>query len=381
MDAQVSPEPMSRTQFQPFVDLARQACARWDVVVPNVEGSVTDQAFAVRDALQKAAIAASESEPPLTYAGDTPGLVGSLPGLTLESLTSDIVEGGNYGDEWGICFRVTAGEAVFDVPLIFGLDEDSATSIVAELDGREHEFVCIEDIAEATDADAVEVRAHADSWRYMKGLAKDLSLDLVTALPYRRPGAWDLLRGEMTGMVPRTLPIWSEDDFQSRFLLSVRYDMDNMAESRQMLTLYAVWTPEPFSSEWSAWFPQVTDLLHAIGVPRPMAGLSVLLHFSVEEENGFDWEAVNARSVVVACGLDPVQAHALLEYVRLDPHPFYDLPDGDEKRFSLIATSVVPDAMLASTRATSSGRSQAYDRLAAAMAARAAEEADEEIDA
>ena len=377
MDVEVSPEPMSRTQFQPFVDLARQACLRWDVVVQSVEGSVTDQAQAVREALCSAANVASMSEAPLTYAGDTPGLVGSLPGLTLESLRADIVEGGNYGDEWGICFRVVAGDVSFDVPLVFGLDEDSATSIVAELDGREHEFVCVEDIADMAEVESISVSAHADSWRYMKGLSRDLSLDLVNALPYRRPGAWDLLRGEMTGMIPRTLPRWSEDDFQSRFLLSVRYDMDNMAESRQMLKLYAAWNPEPFSVEWSSWFPQVTDLLHAIGTPRPMSGMSVVMHFSVEEENGFDWEVVNARSVVVACGLDPVQAHALLQYVRLDPHHFYDLPDEGEKRFTLIATSAIPDAMLASTRVTSSGRSGAYDRLAAAMMAKADMEIDD----
>ena len=377
MDAEVSPEPMSRTQFQPFIDLARQACTRWDVPIPTVDGSTVEQAVAVRDALQKAAAAAAESEVPLTYAGDTPALVGSLPGLTLQSLRDDIVEGGNYGDEWGICFRVVAGDIEFDVPLVFGLDEDSAGSILAEIDGREHEFVCIEDIAQMAEADAVTVKSHADSWRYMKSLSRDLSLDLVNALPYRRPGAWDLLRGEMTQIIPKTLPTWSEDDFQARFLLSVRYDMDTMAESRAMLALYADWTPEPFSSEWSAWFPQVTDLLHAIGTPRPIVGLSVVMHFSVEEENGFDWEAVNARTVVVACGLDPVQAHALLEYVRMDPHHFYDLPDEDEKRFTLIATSVIPDAMLASVRVTSSGRSDAYDKLAAGMAAKV----DEDVDA
>jgi hypothetical protein len=314
MDAEVSPEPMSRTQFQPFVDLARQACARWDVQLPSSDGSASELAVIVREALQKAAVVAAESEVPLTYAGDTPGLVGSLPGLTLDSLRSDIADGGNFGDEWGICFRVTAGEVVFDVPLVFGIDEDSASSILAELDGREREFVSIDDIAEMTGSDSVEIRAHADSWSYMKNLAKDLSLDK--------------------------------------------------------------WSPEPFSTEWASWFPQITDLLHAIGSPRAMTGMSVVLHFQVEEENGFDWEAVNARSVVVACGLDPVQAFALLEYVRMDPHPFYDLPDGDEKRFTLIATSAMPDAMLASCRITSSGRSAAYDRLAVAMAAK--EEAKEE---
>lgn len=381
MDAEVSPEQMSRTQFQPFVDLARQACARWDVAIPVVEGSTADLAVAVRQALQKAALTAADSEVPMTYAGDTPALVGSLPGMSLDSLRSDIVEGSNYGDEWGICFRIVAGDVEFDVPLVFGIDEDSASSILAEIDGREHEFVCVEDVAVMADTDAVTVRAHADSWRYMKSLSKDLALDLVSALPYRRPGAWDLLRGEMTHVVPKTLPRWSEDDFQSRYLLSVRYDMDNMAESREMLRLYASWTPEPFSSEWSSWFPQVTDLLHAIGSPRPIAGLSVVMHFSVEEENGHDWEPVNARNVVVACGLDPVQAYALLEYVRMDPHHFYDLPDADDKRFTLIATSAMPDAMLASTRVTSSGRSEAYDRLAANMAARAEALEEDEIEA
>lgn len=371
MDAQVSPELMTRSQFQPFVDLARQACARWDVAVTGQEGSTADLAVAVRDALQKAALVAAESEVPITYPGDMPALVGSLPGLSLDSLRSDIVEGANYGDEWGICFRVVAGDVSFDVPLVFGLDEDSASSILAEIDGREHEFVCIEDVAVMADTDEVTVRAHADSWRYMKDLSKDLSLDLVTALPYRRPGAWDLLRGEMSQIVPRVLPAWSEADFQARYLLSVRYDMDNMAESREMLRLYAAWTPEPFSAEWNSWFPQVTDLLHAIGTPRPLAGMSVVMHFSVEEENGFDWEPVNARSVVVACGLDPIQAYVLLEFVRQDPDAFYDLPDAEDKRFSLQATSAMPDAMLASCRVTSSGRSDAYERLVAGMVARA----------
>jgi len=371
MDAEVSPELMSRSQFQPFVDLARQACARWDVPITGLEGSTSDLAIAVRSALQKAALVAADSEVPLTYAGDTPALVGSLPGLSLDSLRSDIVEGANYGDEWGICFRVVAGDVSFDVPLVFGLDEDSASSVLAEIDGREHEFVCVEDIAIMADTDSVTVRAHADSWRYMKNLSKDLSLDLVTALPYRRPGAWDLLRGEMTQVVPRTLPMWSEADFQARYLLSVRYDMDNMAESREMLRLYSAWTPEPFSAEWNSWFPQVTDLLHAIGSPRPLAGMSVVMHFSVEEENGHDWEPVNARNVVVACGLDPVQAYTLLEFVRQDPHPFYDLPDAADKRFTLLATSAMPDAMLASSRVTSSGRSSAYDRLVDGMTARA----------
>jgi hypothetical protein len=372
MDAP-APDPVSRIQFQPFVDLARQACSRWGVAVPADEGSVHDTALALREALKRAASAAADGEAAQTYAGDAPGLVGSLPGVTLDGLVSDVEAGGNQGDEWGICFRVVAGDVAFDVPLVFGIDEDSATSILAEIDGREHEFVSIDDIAEMAKADSVEIRAHADSWSHLKRSAKDLAVDLPTALAYRRPGAWDVFRGEMTGMLPRSLPLWSEDDFQSRFLLSIRYDMDAMAESREMLRLYSLWSPEPFSAEWSSWFPQITDLLHAIGAPRPISGLSVLLHFSVEEPNGYDWEAVNARNVVVACGLDPVQAHALLEYVNMDAAPFYDLPETEEKRFVLLAASVVPDALLASVRASSSGRSDAYDRLATAMAERTAE--------
>ncbi|MFZ3481723.1 hypothetical protein [Sphingomonas sp. 3-13AW] len=373
MVAEVSPEPMSRTQFQPFIDLARQACARWEVSFAVNDASVRDAAISVRDALTKAAHVAAESETELSYPGDTPGLIGALPGITLASLRDDIAEGGNYSDEWGICFRITAGETVFDVPLVFGLEEESATSIVSRISGREHEFVCIEDIAEMTGADSVDVQVHADSWRYLKGLSKDLALDLITALPYRRPGVWDVFRGELSGFEPKSLPLWSEDDFQARFLLSVRYDMDNMAEARSMLKVYAAWSPEPFSADWTAWFPQVTDLLHAIGTPRPISGLSVVLHFAVEEENGFDWEAVNARNVVVACGLDPIQAHALLNLVRTDPHAFYDLPDTAEKRFTLLASSVIPDAQLASIRATSSGRSTAYDHIAADLAAKAEE--------
>ena len=371
MHAVATQEPMSRAQFKPFVDLARQACARWGIVVPSGGGTVTEDAVLVRDALQQAARVVAAEDGADTYAGDMPGLVGSLPGLSLESLRADIEDGGNQGDEWGICFRVQADDVVFDVPLVFGMDEDSARSIVAEIDGREHEFLCIDDIADMADSESVQVRAHADSWRYMKNMSRDHAIDLTTALAYRRPGAWDLFRGEMTEIVPHSLPLWSEDDFQARYLLSMRYDMDSMAESRKMLEMYAMWSPEPFSGEWMSWFPQITDLLHAVGNPRSILGLSVIMHFSVEEQTPHDWEAVNGRNVVVACSLDPIQANALLEYVRMNPEPFHDLPETDEKRFMLMAVSVVPDAMLASIRATSSGRSKAYDRLVEAMISKA----------
>lgn len=367
MNAVATHEPMSRAQFKPFVDLARQACARWGIVVPSGGGSVTQEAILVRDALHQAARVVSAEDGADTYAGDVPGLVGALPGLSLESLRADIEEGRNQGDEWGVCFRVEADDLVFDVPLVFGMDEDAARSILAEIDGREHEFVCIDDIADMAESESVRVHAHADSWRYMKNMARDHAIDLTTALAYRRPGAWDLFRGEMTEIVPRMLPLWSEDDFQARYLLSMRYDMDGMADSRKMLALYAMWSPEPFSTEWSSWFPQITDLLHAVGAPRAIYGMSVILHFSVQEATLDDWEAVNARNVVVACSLDPIQANALLEYVKMDPEEFHDLADTEDKRFVLMAVSAVPDAMLASIRATSSGRSGAYDRLVDAM--------------
>ena len=374
MDAVANLDPVSRTQFQPYIDLAKQACSRWGVTVTVDEGSVQNMALSVRTALQNAATIVSQSEAPLTYAGDTPGLVGSLPGLTLESLQNDILENANFGDEWGICFRITAGDVIFDVPLIFGIDEDSAKSVLTQIDGREYEFLCMDDIADLLNEDNFEIQAHADSWRHMKGLAKNNAVDLETAIAYRRPGAWDLFRGELTGMIPKSLPAWNEDDFQARYLLSVRYDLDTMAESRQMLALYASWNPEPFTSEWYAWFPQVTDLLHAIGTPRPITGMSVVMHFEVEEPSGYDWTSVNVRNVIVACGLDPVQAYSLLEYVQMDADPFYDLPETEEKRFTFMGATAVPDAMLASLRVTSSGRSEAYDRLAIGLNAKAREE-------
>ena len=111
------------------------------------------------------------------------------------------------------------------------------------------------------------------------------------------------------------------------------------------------------------------DLLSSIGTPMPMDGISVILNFAVEEPvagSRGDWAPVGYHNLVVAYGLEPLNAIHVLDFVRRNPTAFYDLPPEDARRHVLVGASAIQDTMLSALRVSAYGRTDAYERMVAA---------------
>lgn len=361
-----------RAQFQPSIDVARKACRRWGVTLDIADDAdVTQAAQSVKECLQKAAEVACAFDSGVVYPSDFPGLVGGMPGLSLDAMTADIqnTASGSSGEIWGLAIRVKADELTFDVPIVYGIEVDAARTLLSLLDGRERDLVDIDAVSDATEASSVSLTLHADTWRVIKDLAMTGDVPLQISISFRRPVVWDLFRAELAQLPAHDLPIFSEEDFARRFMRSIRHDTAWIEGCISMLADYATVDAAPFSIEWQQWFPQMIEMLHAIGRPNDMAGISVVINFAVEEprEDG-GWDCVALRTLLIACGLDPVGAYQVLESARMDPYPFYDLHQEEEKRFRLLGVSAIPDALLSAYRVSTTGRTEAYNEMARASA-------------
>lgn len=346
----------------------RQVLARWNVPFDIPDNVSLDEAGKlITQGLQRAAEEARKFELDIPCVPDFPGLVGGFPGFSLDALLSDMSNPnpGSSGDEWGIAARVSSASLSFDIPIVYGIDEDAARRILKLLEGREDEFVDVDLMASTFPDSTFQIVFHADSWRTLKAIAAEGDVPLPLAAMFRRPVMWDMLRAEMAGIPASNMPAFDVNDFNVRYMKSIRYDYCHLTNVQQMLTMLSKNDLVPFTMEWQNWFAEMLDMLYLVGKPSPLPGLSVVIHLVAEESaDGSSWEPFAPRTVLVACGLDPVGAYQLLEVVRSDPEPFLDLPDTDRKKFRVLGAAVIADAMLWSRRVTLSGRSNAYDFVA-----------------
>ena len=364
-----------------YVAGAAETARRWSVPL-SIPADADDSRAAsmIRAALLNAADAAAVHPGSAFYPDDHEWSHGGIRGLTRARVEQEMVVArdplAQAPEEWGIAARVVAGQVCFDVPIAMDLDQTAALNIMALMEGRESVFVDVQGIAAAFPSDSMKVGLWAANWGTMReeGLLGTLAMDV--AMDFRRPAVWDLLRARLSELAPEPLPVFTPEDFYARFARSTRYDGTLMRSTRAMVRGVAKSKCEPMTTAWAEWFPTVRDMLGMIGDAQPMSGMSVVLNFVVEEpladSSESAWKAVGYHNVAVACGLHPLSAIRVLDLVLDDPDPFHDLPSSGDLRHVLAGASVIQDSMLSTLRVSLSGRTSAYDMMAAADAGSAA---------
>lgn len=365
----VAPEIMEEA-FAAYAKQAEKELLRWGVVLDFPD----DAPLSTRvDILRSSVMVASEkalSFPlPDFYPDDHGWNQSGIRGLSRARMIEDSKPDpyASSGEEWGICARVVCSGTIFDVPIAIDLDEESCRRFMERMDGLESIFVDIPRVIDALGASDVEIQLHCGNWAAMREISNKTDLSLADAIIFRRPAIWDLMRARESGLGAEPLRRFDEEEFHTRLLRSARFDEVRMHSNKAMLRSLSSMRFDFMSHKWVSWFPTVIETMQSIGAPGSFEGMSVLLNFVVEEpgaEETASWVPVASHNLIVAYGLHPLSAAPLLDLVRSDPTPFYDLPEQPLKRYRLLGASVIQDTMLSSFGASANGRTDAYDIMA-----------------
>lgn len=350
--------------------------------------------------------------------------VGGVNGMSQERLLKDESgENSIEGDMHGIAVLLSLGDQELLVPIAADLDEDAANRIGMMVGAEIPNFVDIElfvemasaflseeakeelnqpagvDITKALPAEnsdfdsnesiqntefGCEASVICGSWRDMLDLGRRARLPMSSAMLFRTPAAWDLLRAKISGLPLMNLPAFPAD-FAQIFKRSIRHDRVEMELSRKLLANIISEKKEILSNEGVDWFYVTTDIIDTLGTPGAVPGLSVLLSMvRTERVDGFDdaaaeehipddlfhWDRPSFRNVAIGVSLNPLQALMLAEVIKRSPDNFHDLESDRLVRWAPAGVMIVPNAHLSAARATIKGRNfAAYDALRKGLAA------------
>lgn len=371
-----------------YAERTAGAVRRWNTTMSIPEDADDDRlTLMIRSALVRASQEAAKYSGGPFYPDDHSWSHTGFRGLTIKRIREEVELSKDKmapaQEEWGIVAHVAGDGIWFYVPFAIDLDEAAARNIVQRLEGSEAAIVEVDILSSVFGGKEFEITIAAANWSVLREHALDASLMLDEAMAFRRPVIWDLLRASMSDLPPSELPPFELDEFFSRFAKSSRYDTNLMETNKNIVESFCAAKVEPMTPAWGEWHPCAIDLLNSIGPARAMDGISIILNFVVEEPvAGVDitseggeimrrWAPVAYHNLIVAYGLDPVNAAHILDLVRSDPDPFYDLPDEDVRRYSLVGASAIQDTMLSKMRVSTIGRTDAYNAVAAVPLVRA----------
>lgn len=358
------------------------AVRRWNTTM-SIPDDADDERLTlmIRSALIRAAQEAEKYAGGPFYPDDHSWSHSGFRGLTIKRIREEVELSRDKmapaQEEWGIVAHVAVDGLWFYVPFAIDLDESAARNIVLRLEGSEDALVETDMLSSIFGGKEFKISIATANWSVLREQALEASLMLDEAMIFRRPVIWDLLRAAMSDLPPVPFTPFDIEEFSTRFAKSCRYDTNMIQTNKNIVESFCKAKIEPMTAEWSEWHPCAIDLLNSIGPAQPMDGISIILNFVVEEpvaggdltsEGGETlrrWAPVSYHNMIVAYGLHPVSAAHLLDLVRRDPDPFYDLPDEDLRRYTLVGASAIQDTMLSKLRVSATGRTDAYEAVAA----------------
>ena len=363
-------------RMQMYVESASRLLARFNMDVPR-SPDVHKTAEELTRAMRRAAQAALKMPIETVYPSDWSKPVGAFAPLMLSSLADD--DAGTetvFGDEFGITVVVSVDDDRFLlVPIALGIDEDAAVRIAPLVHASIADYVDLDLLSEIIPEEQFTMAAVPMSRRTQREMAPNAMLPLSEAVFLRRPGAWDLLRGSMSGQLGTLPASFDRAEFNMRVMRSMRFDRRVVETNRAMLE--ALIEPRQMSTlsvEFHNWFVAMRDALDLVGHPQPFDGLSVIIGAIVDEptvdnadqDRDEDWAPVAPQMVAVGFGLDPSAAFLLYELVSKQPDFFLDFAEHPLRRLRPMQVLVVPDMMLSFYRASLYGmREDALAEIAA----------------